>query len=167
MKYKISSLPDKQFGFTLIELIITVAIVGVLSAIALPSYQEYVARGKRSQAKTVLLAAQLWMERFYSENYNYSTNSAGTAVTDATQFPSRFSTSPPAGEGTANYSITLPTITASTYTIKAGRIVGSNMENDKCGDLTIDHLGRKSIEGTTWSSTKFTSKTAAIEACWK
>jgi hypothetical protein len=41
------------------------------------------------------------------------------------------------------------------------------MANDVCGDLTIDHLGRKSIDGSTWSSSKFGSKAAAIEFCWK
>ncbi|MFM1980851.1 MAG: hypothetical protein RLZ68_2116 [Pseudomonadota bacterium] len=157
----------RQSGFTLVEIMITVAIIGILASIALPSYQDYVARGRRSQAQTVLLAAQLWMERFYTENYSYSANSAGTSVTDASQFPSRFSTSPPPGEGDASYTITLPTVTAATYTINAGRIAGGAMASDKCGDLTIDHLGRKSIDGSTWSSTKFASKAAAIEACWK
>ena len=53
----------KQQGFTLIELMIVVAVVGILSAIAYPSYTEYVRRGHRADARAGLLQAQLWMER--------------------------------------------------------------------------------------------------------
>ncbi|WPB55067.1 type IV pilin protein [Xylophilus sp. GOD-11R] len=151
-------------GFTLIELMITVAIVGILAAIAYPSYTEQVAKGRRSQAKAQLVAGQLWMERFYSENYRYDTNSAGTPVTDATQFGGRFTTSPPTGEGRAMYNIELTPVPArDTYTIRATRT--GSMAGDRCGELTIDNVGRKSIVLGTFGS-QFASLTDAIAYCW-
>lgn len=154
-------------GFTLIEMMVVVAIVGILASIAYPSYIEQIAKGKRSQAKVQLLAAQQWMERFYSENYRYDKNSAGTASDDTSQFKSRFSFSPPPGEGKAVYSIDLVTpLARDTYTIKATRIAGSAMANDKCGNFTIDSMGRKSIEPGTYSTTDYSALIAAISACW-
>lgn len=151
-------------GFTLIELMITVAIVGILAAIAYPSYTEQVAKGRRSQAKAQLVAGQLWMERFYSENYRYDTNSAGTPVTDASQFAGRFSTSPPAGEGRAMYTLGFnPQPARDSYTIRATRT--GSMLGDRCGELTIDNVGRKSIAPDTYGG-QFATLVDAIAYCW-
>lgn len=158
-----------QYGFTLVELMITVAVVGVLTSVAYPSYISYIAKGKRTDAKATLLSAQQWMERFYTENYRYDQNSAGTSVTDSSLFGSRFTTSPQPGQGSPAYNISA-TVTANirdAYTLKAARVVGGTMAADPCGDFTIDQLGRRSIDGSTWSSTKYASKVAAIEDCWK
>ena len=146
---------------------VVVAIIGVLAAIAYPSYTEQVAKGRRSQAKVQLLAAQQWMERFYSENYRYDKNSAGTATDDDSQFNARFSKSPPPGEGDAMYDIALVTpLARDTYTIRATRRAGTTMAADKCGDFTIDSMGRKSIAAGTFNSTEFPAVTNAITACW-
>ena len=164
-----SSIPPSKSerGFTLIEILIVVAIVGVLAAIAYPSYTEQLAKGKRSQAKAQLLAAQQWMERFYSENYRYDINSAGTATDADSQFKSRFTFSPPPGEGNAVYAIALVTpLARDTYTIRATRIAGTVMDKDKCGDFTIDSMGRKSIASGTYNTTYYPAVTNAISACW-
>lgn len=85
---------SREAGFTLIELMIVVAIVAILSAVAYPSYKEYIAKGRRAEMKTVLLSAQQWMERFYTENYRYDKDSADANVA----LPDHLKVSPPSQE---------------------------------------------------------------------
>ena len=152
-------------GFTLIELMIVVAIIGVLASVAYPSYKEYVARSRRAEARAVLVAAQQWMERFYTENFRYDKNSAGVAVTDATQFPSRFSVSPVPGQGSPmnDIAVVVTNNVRDVYSVTATRKAGAAMASDRCGNFSIDHLGRKDL--TNYSG--FATKAAALEACWK
>lgn len=156
----------RQQGFTLIELMITVAVIGILAAIAFPSYTEQIARGRRTEAQTVLLSGQQWMERFYSENYRYDQNSAGTAVTDVSQFPARVASTPAA----AYYAITVSNSASSprtSYTITATRKTGAGMAADRCGDMTVDHLGRRSIVAGTYTAKAGSNLATAIAYCWK
>jgi type IV pilus assembly protein PilE len=154
----------QQTGFTLIEIMIVVAIIGVLTAIALPSYREQVAKGNRAQAKAVLTQAQQWMERFYSENYRYDKNLADVAVDDASLFGAQFSTAPPAGEGRPAYAISISgTTTSRTYTITA--TVTGNMVGDKCGNFRITQTGRKSV--ASYSATAYSSALEAARECWR
>ncbi|PTT37711.1 prepilin-type cleavage/methylation domain-containing protein [Acidovorax sp. HMWF018] len=152
-------------GFTLIELMIVVAIIAVLASVAYPSYKEYVARSRRAEARAVLVAAQQWMERFYTENFRYDKNSAGVAVTDATQFPSRFSVSPMPGQGSPMYDIAVVVTNnvRDVYSVTATRKSGTAMASDRCGNFSIDHLGRKDLS----NYSGFSNKAAALEACWK
>ena len=153
-------------GFTLIEVMIVVAIIGVLAAVALPSYQESVARGRRADAQTQMLAAQQWMERFYSEHYKYSETSAATpvAVTDTTLWDQQpFKASPRSGEGTAAYNLTLTSVAANSYTITATRT--GSAASDNCGNLTLTNTGLKSL--ASYSTSKYSTKAIAVAACWR
>lgn len=141
---------DNGSGFTLIELMITVAIVGILASIALPSYDSYIKRANRLDAKSALLENAQFLERNYTENNKYNLTSSGADIT----LP--ITVSP--ASGTTLYTIILDsgTLTATTYTLYATPVAGGRMDNDECGAFSINQFGQKSVSATGMSDT-----------CWK
>ncbi|RYF23590.1 MAG: type IV pilin protein [Comamonadaceae bacterium] len=127
----------KQVGFTLIELMIVVAIVGILSAIAYPSYTEYVRRGHRAEARTGLLQAQQWLERAATAQGVYPTTlpyALQWKNTDGTDEPSkRYTIGFKAGN------------TNAAFTLIATRRAGAQ-SNDRCGDFTLTNAGVQTTE---------------------
>lgn len=119
-----------QHGFTLIELMITVAIVGILAAIALPSYQDSVMKSRRADAKSDLLSIANAMERHYTLSNTY----CGTATSDCTGSPIVYTPN-------HNYYTFDVEASASTYTLTA-QPQGSQA-SDPCGDLTLNEAGAK------------------------
>lgn len=155
---KHSPFKARAAGFTLIELMIVVAVVGILSMVAYPSYVEYVARGHRTQLKVQLQAAQQWMERRYSERYFYG-ETAGSADVPEAFADQSFVTSPPVGEGRVNYDLGVEILAAGQgYRITATR--AGTMEADRCGNPTVDNLGVKGVVGSSLAAD------AAAE-CWR
>jgi type IV pilus assembly protein PilE len=73
----------KQSGFTLIELFIVVAIIAILSAIAIPQYQDFVTRGELVEAHANLGGYRVSMEQYYQDNRNYGTGACGVVITTA------------------------------------------------------------------------------------
>ena len=116
---------SKHNGFTLIELMIVVAIIGVLAIVAYPAYQDYVTRANRAQGQSLLLDAQLKQERYRSYNNTYASNATSLADSDltlATDDNYTFSTS-----GGTN-----------TFTVTADA-TGTQFDNDTtCQQMTID-----------------------------
>ena len=150
------------------RMMITVAVVAILAAIAYPSYQESVAKGRRAQAKTALSQAQQWLERHYSENYRYDQTIAGVAIDNEAGgvFTTQFGTAPPAGEEPAVYTIGLVTANSGrTYTLTATRRDPGPMGSDKCGDFRVTNTGRKSILNHHFGSGAV-ADLEAVQRCW-
>ncbi|SOO17891.1 Type IV pilin PilE [Xanthomonas citri pv. fuscans] len=115
-------------GFTLIELMIVVAVVAILSAIAYPSYTEHVRKSRRAQAKVDLVEYGQLAERFHTVQNTYSGFTLPTNVS-------------PREGGTAAYTLALTQQTQSGYVITA--TPAAAQAADKCGTLSIDQASRK------------------------
>ncbi|BEP92733.1 type IV pilin protein [Acidovorax sp. A79] len=140
----------QHHGFTLIELMIVVAIVGILSAIAYPSYVEYIRRGHRADARAGLLQAQQWMERAATATGNYPTAGANVppaALTWATDNTKRYTIGFKAGVTNSATQFTL-------IATRKGAQVG-----DKCGDYTLTHTSTQGNDNLSGGAT--------IADCWR
>lgn len=73
---------SKFHGFSLIELLVVLVIIGILASIAIPSYKDYVNKARRSDAKNALMSTSLAMERFYTERATYNGATLGNAPAD-------------------------------------------------------------------------------------
>lgn len=123
-------------GFTLIELMITVAIVGILAAVAYPSYRNYVVRSNRSAAEGFMVSVGQREEQYLLDVRQYA------VITSNADFSTLLSMSVPA-EVSKFYAVTVANVggNARTYLITAAPIAGTMQAND--GNLTLDNLGNK------------------------
>lgn len=137
--------PVFQKGFTLIELMIVVAIVGILAAVAYPSYAEYIRRGHRADARAGLLQAQQWLERAATASGQYPLALPATLTwsTDTTKrYTIGFKGAP----------------TTSTFTLIATRNAGGPQADDRCGDFTVTNTGLRGADNLGTGTT--------VEQCW-
>ncbi len=147
----------KRNGFTLMELMIVVAIIGILAGVTYPSYQQYVIRTHRADAAGNLLELSQYLERYFTEVGNY------TAAT----LP--FSKSPKDGS-TTHYNIAFATgsPTATAYTIQAAPSSGGQTKDTDCLTLTLSSTGAKCIKGSTTTCSDSTTESVRNEVadCW-
>ena len=125
---------------------IVVAIVGILSAIAYPSYAEYIRKGHRADARAGLLQAQQWLERASTATGLYPTTLPATLTW--------------AGDTTKRYTIGFQGApTNATFTLVATRKVGSPQATDRCGDFTLTHTGTR-------NTVNYAAGTDPLRDCW-
>ena len=133
----------RQRGFTLIELMIVVAVLAILARIAFSSYQNSIVKSRRSAAEACLLEEAQYMERYFTTNLTY-VNADSTANWPTLQCATAIS---------AHYTLAKPTIDSAKpreYTLTAAPVSGSQQANrdTKCATLKIDQRGTKSVTGT-------------------
>ncbi len=134
-----------QAGFTLIELMIAVAIVGILAAIAVPNYSEYVKRASRVEAAAALLDAANKQEQYFVDNREYSTSFTDLGLQSKTE------------NQHFELSITL-NADANTFTITAKPIAGPVKGDGDCTELSITDTGLKGAKGAKGGSD--------VDYCW-
>ncbi len=133
-------------GFTLIELMIVVAIVGILAAIAYPSYQEQVRSSRRAECGGALMGLANAMERHFTTNNSYL-GAGTTGGNTGAPIPAVYNATCPLDGGTATYNLTINAATQTTYTLFAAPIAGAAQAGDKCGTFTLTSIGAKNITG--------------------
>ncbi len=125
-------------GFSLIELMIALAVVALLVGIAFPSYKNYILRSHRPDAIAALAQDQAILERCYAQNFAYN-----TACASLPAFPHNSSQS--------YYSIALTNLSATTYTLVASAI-GKQTADTNCTSIRVDQANQKTASDSSGTS---------------
>ena len=144
----------KARGFTLIEMMVALAIIAVMAAAAMPTYTEYMRRGARADAQLALQEAAQYLERIYTECNDYTLRDASTTppcTTKATALPLDLQTSPRGGK--VKYNISTTARESQSYTLRAVPVDTA----DRCGSFVYASTGARTLE----------SNTATVAECWR
>jgi type IV pilus assembly protein PilE len=137
---------NRQRGFTLIEVMIVIAVLGVIVAIAYPSYTEQVRKSRRAEGMGELLDLADRMERFYSDRGTYVGASLGTAATDIY----------PTTSAKGYYTLSIASQSATAFSVSAAPTSKGKQNEDKCGTFSLTSQGVKSVSNSTY-----------LDECWK
>ena len=148
-------------GFSLIELMVTVAIVAILAAIAYPSYVEYVNRSRRADAKATLVELAQWMERNYMTNLSYIVTDNNSNDITATRLQNYL-----VGRGVLDdYSFAPANLSGNAFTLNA--TPQGAQASDRCGVLTLTSTGVRCVNSGASCSTGNAAAKQAVEQCWR
>ena len=128
--------PKSQRGITLIEVLITAAIVGILASVAWPAYERQNMKQKRAEAVVALTKISSELQRYFSDNLTYEDYVVSDGIADAMK----------------HYDVAL-NLAAKTYTVTA-TATGNQANDAECTSLTLDNAGRKSHTGTAPSAAR-------------
>lgn len=132
-----NDLTRRQAGFTLVELMIVLAIVAILAAIAIPSYQSQIRKTHRKDAMSALQGLAQSMERFYAQNNTYIGAAGSKASPGDSGAPWVFPATSPIDGGAARYNLTIVSSTANDYVLSA-QPTGAQADD---GELRLDSTG--------------------------
>ena len=131
----------KQHGFTLIELVIIVTVVGILAAIAIPAYTDYVVRARRADAQSVMFDLQQKQEKWRANHSTYGNLQADGSIGTATA----------ATYSTTYYNYTI-TFASGIYTINAAARGSQASKDSSCTPMTLNQSGSKTPVTGCWKS---------------
>ena len=137
-------------GFTLIELLVALAALGILVAIALPSFFEQWARARRTDVQAALMEDAAYMQHYYAAHNAYTD-------TPAPQLP--FTRTPRSGAVGYVISVSVPPADPTSFVLTAVRAAA--MARDACGDFTLDNLGRRELVAGTFAAGRDAAR------CWR
>lgn len=142
----------KASGFTLIELMMVVAIVAIFAAVALPSYRKMVLKGNRIDAKDALTAVQFAQEKYRANNAGYTGTLADLGLTSATK--------------QAFYTVTLAAPSSGANYVAMATATGSQAGDADCTDFVVTDKGPVSDTTYTIAGKSVNTSLAAYKSCW-
>ena len=142
IKQQVNRMMKKTRGFTLIELMLVIAVLSIIVAVGYPSYVEQVKKSRRAEGMGQLLELADRMERAYSDRGTYPTNISEVyvATTDG-----------------GFYNLSIVTANNISFIVSATPTSVGNQDDDKCNTFTLTSLGEKSVSGGSLGT----------DACWK
>lgn len=132
----------KSQGFTLIEIMITVAIVAILGSVAFSAYKDQIEKTRRADGKALLTNISQQLERCYTKFGRY--DNAGCSIVNGTSLNAENN----------SYNVAVAGVTATTYTLTATPL-GTQVNDTTCGNLGLDQAGQQTYTGT-----------GTIDQCW-